>query len=79
MIQGTAADVIRMAMLVAHDIPHGRLALTIHDEILARVDKAQSLWYSQELEEAMLLGQPFQDVPLVVNVTIADNWKDAHA
>lgn len=76
-IQGTAADIIKLAMLkVAGTLQEAgvpaTLLLQIHDELVfevpeAQVDAAKEL-IRKAMEEAMEL-----DVPLVVNVTVGSN------
>ena len=76
-IQGTAADIIKLAMLKVDaalkgaDVP-AALLLQIHDELVfevpaARVEDAQII-IRREMEGAMRL-----DVPLVVNIEIGDS------
>ncbi len=79
LVQGTATgDVVRQAMLKVRTIEGGRVLLVIHDEILSLVDKGVADRYIMKMVEAMELGQPFEDVPLIVEAAIAYNWKDTH-
>jgi DNA polymerase-1 len=77
-IQGTAADLVKVAMvrmaqeLDAHRL-ESRMLLQVHDELLfeappAELDRLQAL-ATQVMESAM----PF-DVPLKVDVKIGDDW-----
>jgi DNA polymerase-1 len=80
-IQGTAADIIKIAMvrcdsLLSERGLRTRLVLTIHDELLFEgpedeVDDAIEL-VKQEMESACEL-----DPPLKVDVGVGDNWLDA--
>jgi len=77
-IQGTAADILKLAMLRFREppTPGARMVLTVHDELVfevphAEVDDALSRIKS-EMESAIAL-----DVPLVVDVGHGRNWKDA--
>jgi DNA polymerase-1 len=80
-IQGTAADILKKAMIDLHAaLPqHGlrtRMILTVHDELLFEVpaneaDGAQAL-VRERMENAVALN-----VPLTVDIGIADNWRDA--
>jgi DNA polymerase-1 len=80
-IQGTAADIIKIAMVrcdaVLREAGLGtRLVLTIHDELLfegplAEVEQASAL-VKHEMEAACEL-----DPPLVVDVGAGENWLDA--
>ncbi len=78
MVQGTAADLMRQAMLKVAQIPYGKQLLQVHDEIVCSIDKGREVWYAKKVEEAMLLGQPLQGVPLVVDVSLGGTWFDCH-
>ena len=80
-IQGTAADIIKIAMVRCDAALREaglttRLVLTIHDELLFEgpadeVDAASAL-VKQEMEGAFEL-----DPPLVVDIGVGENWMDA--
>jgi DNA polymerase-1 len=80
-IQGTAADIIKVAMVSCHRrlCDEGfatRLVLTIHDELLfegpeSEVERAREL-VRAEMESAYDL-----DPPLKIDVGVGDNWLDA--
>ncbi len=79
-IQGSAADLIKQAMLRVHhrlaETQHpGRLLLQIHDELVfetpaAEVDSLAKL-VRHEMTTAMTLN-----VPLAVDVSVGNNWQD---
>jgi DNA polymerase-1 len=80
-IQGTASDIVKIAMLKVDEEfkregLQAQLLMQVHDELLvettaaAAEDAAEVL--KREMEAAVSL-----DVPLVVDVGIADNWMDA--
>jgi DNA polymerase I len=80
-IQGSAADIIKVAMVRAHDALrdaglHTRLILQIHDELLfeAPVDEVEqaSAIVVREMERAFPL-----DPPLAVDVGVGKNWMEA--
>jgi DNA polymerase-1 len=80
-IQGTAADILKRAMIDLHrDLPahglHTRMILTVHDELLfeAPQDEAEAAaaLVRERMEAAVAL-----DVPLDVDVGIGANWMDA--
>lgn len=78
-IQGTATgDVPRMAMLRVKEIPGGQLAINAHDELVASVLESCAETYKRAMVSAMELGQPFEDVPLVVDATIGRTWRECH-
>jgi DNA polymerase-1 len=79
-IQGTAADIMKRAMIEVHDAlaanGAARMILTVHDELLfevsrERADEAAAL-IRQRMEAAAKLR-----VPLIVDIGIGENWKDA--
>ncbi len=79
-IQGTAADILKVAMvkLGSHEIaPGARMILTVHDELVFEVPTehvaAAKGRLKEEMEGAMKLA-----VPLVVDVGSGENWAKAH-
>ena len=80
-IQGTAADILKRAMIDLHEaLPREglrtRMILTVHDELLfeapaAEADAAAAL-VRERMEHAVSLN-----VPLTVDIGIAENWRDA--
>ena len=80
-IQGTASDIVKIAMLrVEEEFKRegieAQLLMQVHDELLveASADTAEHVAeiLKREMESAVSL-----DVPLIVDVGIADNWMDA--
>ena len=81
-IQGTAADIIKLAMLAAHRLlqerfPQALMILQIHDELLFEVPASQADDLAQEVKQAME-GVIELAVPLVVDIGIGPNWAQAH-
>ena len=81
-IQGTAADILKRAMIDLHTalptVAGLRMILTVHDELLfevpeSRADEAAAL-VKHHMEHAVSL-----DVPLDVDVGIGRTWNDAKA
>jgi DNA polymerase-1 len=81
-IQGTAADIVKLAMVRVHDaIVHekrdARLLLQVHDELVLEVGEgdveATAATVKREMEGAAAL-----DVPLDVEVGHGHSWADAH-
>jgi DNA polymerase-1 len=84
-IQGTAADLLKLAMIrIDRGIEAGdaagagaELLLTVHDELVFEVPAervpAFSEWVKREMESVFAL-----DVPLVVDVGAGQTWGDAH-
>ena len=79
-IQGTAADIMKRAMIDVHAAlgkhPDARVILTVHDELLFEVPKAQADELSEVVRETMQSAVSLK-VPLTVDVGIGENWKDA--
>jgi DNA polymerase-1 len=79
-IQGTAADIMKRAMIDVHAAllsrPEARMILTVHDELLFEVPKARADELSAIVQEKMQSAVQLR-VPLTVDVGIGDNWKDA--
>jgi DNA polymerase-1 len=80
-IQGTAADILKRAMIDLHAALTAkrlrtRMILTVHDELLfeAPLDEADA---AAALVRERMEGAVALDVPLTVDVGIADNWRDA--
>jgi DNA polymerase-1 len=79
-IQGTAADIMKRAMLRTHEAlkarPNARMILTVHDELLFEVPKGEADELAALVRESMQ-GAAALDVPLTVDVGIGENWKEA--
>jgi DNA polymerase-1 len=80
-IQGTAADIIKLAMVRTHAALaesglQTRLLLTIHDELLFEGPPAESPDASALVEREMC-GIWEHDPPLAVDVGIGQNWLEA--
>ncbi|HIA27649.1 MAG TPA: DNA polymerase I [Planctomycetes bacterium] len=80
-VQGSAADVIKLAMVRIHRILRDkidapRMILQIHDELLFEVDsdrvEEEERWICQQMEEVIEL-----DVPMKVSVSSGKDWFDA--
>ena len=81
-IQGTAADVIKLAMLAVHRrlVTEGRAArilLQVHDELILELPEAEAdsvrPIVTEEMERVIELV-----VPLKVDIGIGKNWSEAH-
>ncbi len=80
-IQGTAADLIKIAMIRIHERLAGnglpaRMLLTVHDELVFEVEEAAArdlgALVREEMEGAIAL-----DVPVVVGIGTGATWYDA--
>jgi len=79
-LQGSAADLIKMAMVKLHArlIEAGvkaKIILQVHDELVLEVPKSELEEVKKLAVEAMELGQPLK-VPLVVDLSVGKTWKD---
>jgi len=82
-IQGTQADMIKKAMIAIHaslgEVSEGaRMILQVHDELVFEVPEADVDAVAAFASEQMKAALPLGDVPIVVEVGVADNWLDAH-
>jgi DNA polymerase-1 len=79
-VQGTAADLIKMAMIEVHKelkkvSPRSKMLLQVHDELVFEV-------LEKELEKAVkLIDEKMEKVykfcvPLKVDIEVGDNWRD---
>ena len=79
-IQGTAADIMKLAMIGVHPAlahrPAARMILTVHDELLFEVPKDQVDEVTSIVRDAMQSAAELT-VPLTVDVGVGENWKDA--
>jgi len=75
-IQGTAADLMKLAMvkLMPLDRFQANLLMQIHDELVFEVTQEDSAGLSEYVVETMLLNQPLR-VPLVVDAELSKCWK----
>ena len=80
-IQGTAADIIKIAMIRVYnrlkvELPTARLILQVHDELIVEADTADaskaSTILKEEMESAFKLS-----VPLTADVNVGTTWLEA--
>lgn len=76
-VQGSAADIIKIAMLKIEERLPGTMILQVHDELLFEIgqDRAATAVevIGQEMSSAWRLS-----VPLVVDVKVGRNWGEVH-
>jgi DNA polymerase-1 len=87
-IQGTAADILKRAMIRVYDVlgdgktgerregPQARMILTVHDELLIESPEASATEVAAQVKDAMEHATTL-NVPLTVDVGIGPNWRDA--
>ncbi|MFP6590804.1 MAG: DNA polymerase I, partial [Candidatus Latescibacterota bacterium] len=81
-IQGTAADMIKLAMGAIHiqQVERGwktKMLLQVHDELVFDLYLEEEEEVRQVVEEAMQKAIPMK-VPIVVEMGTGDTWLDAH-
>ncbi|MCG5527139.1 MULTISPECIES: DNA polymerase I [Halorhodospira] len=83
-MQGTAADVIKRAMidvdaLLAERFPEARLVMQVHDELVLEVPAGQETTIGDEVRRLMTAADGgMLSVPLEVEVGVGDDWEQAH-
>jgi DNA polymerase I len=81
-MQGTAADLIKLAMIAAQDTldreQRGtRMIMQVHDELVFEVPQAEIEWARAEVPRIMA-GVAELKVPLLAEVGVGANWEEAH-
>jgi DNA polymerase-1 len=82
-IQGSAADLIKIAMLSIHkELKNGnwgaKMILQVHDELVFDVPKAEVEKLSALIRDKMCHAMPSLKVPIEVEVKSGNNWLEAH-
>jgi DNA polymerase-1 len=82
-IQGSAADLIKVAMIHVHDAlaasgMAAAMLLQVHDELVFEAPPGE-LEALRALVERKMTTAVELDVPLVVDIGIGDNWLDCKA
>src|SRR5712691_6500326 len=81
-MQGTAADLIKLAMIAVQNFLEQRklrtmLIMQVHDELVLEVPQNELEEVKAKLRELMQSVAKL-DVPLLVDVGVGDNWDQAH-
>ncbi len=81
-MQGTAADIIKRAMIDVHawlsgDDAVGRMIMQVHDELVFEVETDQVDSFGGRVTEIMCSAAELS-VPLVVDIGAGANWDEAH-
>ena len=80
-IQGTAADIIKIAMIkvwerLKREVPEAHLIMQVHDELIIEAPQSKqeevSLLLKQEMENAVTMSVPF-----IADVNCGKTWYDA--
>ena len=81
-IQGSAADIIKLAMIRLHqkiqdENWQAKMLLQVHDELVFEVPKSELDAFQQTVKKEMEVAFDL-DVPLVVDLGVGQNWLEAH-
>ncbi len=82
-MQGTAADIIKKAMLSVHSWVYEqapntvKLLMQVHDELVFEIKTDCVDAYTKHICELMSQAATL-DVPLIVEADEGDNWEQAH-
>jgi DNA polymerase-1 len=81
-MQGTAADIIKKAMLSVHEWLHSekpgaRMIMQVHDELVFEVDE-NCIDGVRDRVTDLMNGAATLEVPLKVDVGVGINWDEAH-
>lgn len=81
-LQGTAADIIKRAMVQVFDVlaerfPDAKMLLQVHDELIVEAPEAQAEEIGQLVQKTMQ-NAAYVSVPLTVDAAIGHSWDDVH-
>jgi DNA polymerase-1 len=81
-MQGTAADLIKLAMVKAQDVldeqKRGtKMIMQVHDELVFEVPDEEVEWLTAEIPRIMA-GVAELKVPLLAEIGVGENWEKAH-
>ncbi len=81
-MQGTAADLIKLAMIAVQQAIEGpgkatRMVMQVHDELVFEVPEAEIAWARDTIPRLMSEVAQLK-VPLLAEVGVGPNWEQAH-
>jgi DNA polymerase I len=81
-MQGTAADIIKKAMITVHQWlnksqANAKMIMQVHDELVLEVEESQITQVGEQIKKLMA-GAAQLKVPLVVDLGLGSNWDEAH-
>ena len=81
-MQGTAADLIKLAMIAIQDVLDAeqratKMVMQVHDELVFEVPEAELDWVKTRVPELMA-GVAALKVPLLAELGVGRNWEEAH-
>jgi len=82
-IQGTAADMIKIAMIKIHDIFKkeafkSKMIMQVHDELVFDVHRSELEVIKPIIDAEMKNALPELTVPILVGMDVGENWLEAH-
>jgi DNA polymerase I len=81
-MQGTAADLIKLAMIAVQKTLDDerratRMVMQVHDELVFEVPDAEVEWVKTAVP-ALMAGVAQLKVPLLAELGVGRNWEEAH-
>ena len=81
-MQGTAADLIKLAMIAVQDALDReqratKMIMQVHDELVLEAPLDEVDWV-REAVPRLMAGVADLSVPLLAEVGVGDNWDEAH-
>lgn len=81
-IQGSAADIIKIAMINTHkwmqeEKLKSKMIMQVHDELVFDMHKDEQELLIAKVEEFMKNAHPL-DVPMEIGIGVGENWLEAH-
>ena len=83
-MQGTAADIIKRAMITADQWiqqdklnPDAKMIMQVHDELVFEITEDQ-LEHCTATIRAIMCSAADLNVPLIVDIGVGSNWNEAH-
>ena len=82
-IQGTAADMMKLAMIRVHgrmlmENSGAIMMLQVHDELLFEVAESEAPYLREMVKTEMEQALPLEGVPVVVETGVGSSWYEAH-
>ena len=81
-IQGSAADIIKIAMINIHEWMksenlRSKMIMQVHDELVFDMHKEEQDFLKRKVEEFMKHAHPLE-VPMEIGIGVGENWLEAH-
>jgi DNA polymerase-1 len=81
-IQGSAADMIKVAMIKIHEAMRAaklksKMTMQVHDELVFEVDRVE-LDQMKKIVQEHMVNAISMEVPIVVEMGVGNNWLEAH-